>query len=196
MNKMALKYCFICLVLFGFVITANGGMYSWTDKNGVKHFSNSGVPPEYSQNATQSGEIKHSDDYYQKRKSEQGLKSQEINEERRQEKNEEMERKKREENKKASALEAKIRQKEAELNSMVRNLTPGNLDAYMKQATKIAAKKGEINRLNKQLMYEKYPKASRKNEDMDKINKRIGDLEFELEREKWSRKYDKILRID
>ncbi len=33
MNKMGLKYCFICLVLFGFVITAYGGMYSWTDKN-------------------------------------------------------------------------------------------------------------------------------------------------------------------
>ena len=88
---------------------------------------------------------------------------------------------------------SEIRRKEAELNSMVRNLTPGNLDAYMKQATEIAAKKGEINRLNKQLMYEKYPEASRKNEDMDEINERIRDLEFELEREKRSRKTDKIL---
>lgn len=96
-------------------------------------------------------------------------------------------------NYKYSKKASEIRQKEAELNSMVRNLTPGNLDAYMKQATKIAAKKGEINRLNKQLMYEKYPEASRKNEDMDEINERIRDLEFELEQEKWSRKTDKIL---
>ena len=95
--------------------------------------------------------------------------------------------------KKASALQAKIRQKEAELNSMARSLTPGNLDAYSKQAIEIAAKKGEINRLNKQLMYEKYPEASRKNEDMDKINEKIRDLEFELEQEKSSREFDKIL---
>ena len=86
MNKMALKYCFICLVLFGFVITANGEMYIWTDENGVKHFSNTMPPPEYLQDATQSGEIKYSDDYYQKREAEQRLKSQEMNEERRQEK--------------------------------------------------------------------------------------------------------------
>lgn len=58
MNKMVLKYCFICLVLFGFVLTANGEMYFWTDKNGVKHFSNTVVPPEYLQDATKSGESK------------------------------------------------------------------------------------------------------------------------------------------
>ena len=109
MNKMALKYCFICLVLFGFVITANGGMYFWTDKNGVKHFSNRMPPPEYLQDATQLGEIKYSDDYYKKREAELGLKSQEMNEERRQEKNEEMERKKREENEKATGAELKRR---------------------------------------------------------------------------------------
>lgn len=82
MNKMALKYCFICLVLFGFVIRANSGMYSWTDKNGVKHFSNKIPPPEYHQDATQSVEIQHNDDYYKKREAEQRLKSQEMNEER------------------------------------------------------------------------------------------------------------------
>ncbi|MBU4288344.1 MAG: DUF4124 domain-containing protein [Proteobacteria bacterium] len=48
MNKMVLKYCFICLVLFGFVLTANGEMYKlyyWTDKNGVKHCSDRPPPP-------------------------------------------------------------------------------------------------------------------------------------------------------
>ena len=65
MNKMALKYCFICLVLFGFVITANGEMYFWTDKNGVKHFSNIMPSPEYLQDAIKSGESSGDKSNYQ-----------------------------------------------------------------------------------------------------------------------------------
>jgi len=65
MNKMVLKYCFICLVFFGFVITANGEMYHWTNKNGVKHFSNTMPPPEYLQDATQSEESSGDKSNYQ-----------------------------------------------------------------------------------------------------------------------------------
>lgn len=62
MNKMVLKYCFICLVFFGFVITANGEVYKCTDKNGVIHFSDRPPPPEYLQGATQSGGVQNKED--------------------------------------------------------------------------------------------------------------------------------------
>ena len=62
MNKMVLKYCFICLVLFGFVLIANGEVYHWTDKNGVIHISEKPPPHEYLNGATKSWEVQNKED--------------------------------------------------------------------------------------------------------------------------------------
>jgi glutaredoxin len=60
-----IRFCGVLMILVAFLaLPACADLYSWTDANGVKHFSND--PPPDGREAVQSTEVKHSSDRYQK----------------------------------------------------------------------------------------------------------------------------------
>lgn len=59
------RFCGALIILVAFLaLPACADLYSWTDANGVKHFSND--PPPDGQEAVQSTEVNHSPDQYRK----------------------------------------------------------------------------------------------------------------------------------
>jgi len=90
-------------------------------------------------------------------------------------------------------LEAEIKNKESELQSLISRVSgaTGNLDTLSQLAIEVAAKKGEINRLQSQLKMRINPNYQP--DPNTGLNRRVDDLEFELRQERFQRNFDKIL---
>jgi endonuclease YncB( thermonuclease family) len=84
-----------------------------------------------------------------------------------------------------SSKSAEIKNKESELRSVLGSMGSGNLEYIQKKALEAAAIKGELNCLQQSdPSYRPDPNAG--------LKSRIDDLEFELEQEKFDRKFDQL----
>jgi hypothetical protein len=158
----------ICVLLFP-AIAFSGRIYSWTDENGVTHFSD--TP------ADENGVV-HLSDTQTEFTCESAVKA----------------RREQAHNDKMRELESDLKRKESELSNIANRRLPRNLNALQTRAIRIAEKKGEVNRAKAAIERElrsynpgKTNSQSVYDNKIKKLQRQFDDLEFEMRQEKWER---------
>ncbi|MBU4317687.1 MAG: DUF4124 domain-containing protein [Proteobacteria bacterium] len=162
-------------------------MYSWTDENGIKHFSNtprtldstreirtmvesqgeSADDSYHGNGAFSDGEIKRG-----KAEREADVSEWERQQEARKRQHEK------------DTIVRDINSKENEVQRMIRGARVGDHESYIKDVLRIGAKQGEINRAQRRLQDQDGGRPNGSNE-LRAIKRKISDLEFEQEQQKY-----------